>query len=308
MSRFRRRRPLAVLALLALSTAAACGGGGGGSSATSKGDGRTGTTTSTTGSGAGSDTATDGSSGGASGSRKGSGAIDNAETAPLRLKGLEPNKHGAPLPGRYLYDVAGTESPVELVVRDLLDDQDADHFDRTGDLGQLHIEEEGSEARASLVRWTARGVRLDAEQRAQNTTTGLQQGPVCDYDPDLELQPGNLAMGATWDDESTCSATQGKVTVTRKRTLHGEVVSASTAQVGGQTVPTVRVRRVTDTTTTSDTQPPLLVTEHREVTIEWIVASGLAARIDGTVLDTVSGAPKPPRAYTWTLRSTTAAE
>lgn len=302
MSLARAHPLLALLAALALTTAA-CGGGDSGKGAAGEGGAGSSSTTSASGDGA-SDGSTDGSDDGPSGSDPATADISSQDTVPLQLKDLEPNEYGAPLPGSYLYDVVGADAPVELSVRDLLDDQDADSFDRTRYLRQLHHEKEGSEARANLVKWTSSGLFLDAEQRAQNTTGGLQEGPVCDYEPDLLLQPRDLTVGATWDDESTCLAAQGEVTLTRERTLSGEVVGASTAQVEGQTFETLRIKRVTDTTTTADTEPPLLLTEHREVTIEWIVGSGLAARIDGTVIETVSGVPSQ-RLYTWTLRSTT---
>lgn len=248
---------------------------------------------------------TDGSTGGADSGASTGGSISNAETAPLTQDVLDPNEFGAPLPGRYFYGVAGDDSVVELSVFDLLDGQDADDFDRTGNLGQLHIEKEGSEARAGLIRWAGAGVTLDAEQRAQNTTTGLNEGSVCDFEPDLLLQPsGTPAVGAKWDDESTCTAQDGDVTVTRQRTLRGEVLGAATAQVGGRTFETVRIRRVIDTTTTSDTEPPLVLTERRELTVDWIVAVGLAARVEGLILDTVSGTPRAPRSFVWTLEST----
>ena len=227
---------------------------------------------------------------------------------PLKLTDLPPNKFGAPLPGRYLYDVAGAAEPLELSVRDVLGDQDPDHFDRTGDLAQLHMETEGSEARAGLLQWSARGLHLDAEQRAQSTTSGLNESAVCDYRPDLALQPGSLDVGATWEDTARCTATQGDLTLTRDRKLTGEVLAASSAEVEGRTVQTLRIKRVTDTTTTSNSTPPLLLTEHREVVVEWIVSLGLAARVEGTIIYTISGAPKAPRQYTWTLRSTTPTE
>lgn len=283
--------------------AAACGGSDGQGSA--GGSGGEPTTTEAAGASGSSTEGTDGSDGGSDAGASAGGSISDAETAPLTLDSLEPNRLGAPLPGRYFYDVAGDDSPIELSVFDLLDGQDADDFDRTGNLGQLHIEKEGSEARAGLIRWAGAEVTLDAEQRAQNTTSGLNEGSVCDFEPDLLLQPsGTPTVGATWEDESTCTAEDGDVTVTRQRTVRGEVMASSTAQVGGRTVETVRLRRVIDTTTTSDTEPPLVLTEHREVTIDWIVAAGLAARVEGTIVETVSGAPQPPRIFTWTLQST----
>lgn len=292
------------MAALALG-AAACGGSGDDGAGEAGGDGSV-TTTVPSGTG---DTGGSGGDGGAGddGSATTAGDLSEAETVPLRLTDLPANGHGAPLPGRYLYDVEGGERDIVLEVRDTLGDQQEDSFDRTGDLGQLHTEYEGAEARASLLQWRASGVLLDAEQRAQNTQGGAEMAAVCDYQPDLMLQEAPLRVGGRWSDESSCTSEQGEVTLTRDRRVSGEVTAASTARVDGRTVETLRITRVVESTTRADSTPPLLLTERRELTIEWIVGSGLAARVEGTVLDTVGGSAEPPRTFVWVLRSVTPA-
>ncbi|MGQ0434038.1 MAG: hypothetical protein ACT452_16730 [Microthrixaceae bacterium] len=297
-------RRLAVAAALALS-AAACGGGDGSGAAA---DGAA--ATSTPGA-AGDDGGQQGGGADAGGAgddtpRGGSTeALSSSEALPIDLTDARPNAHGAPFAGRYFYDIEGTDSQVGLTVQDLLGDQDATTFDRSGDLGQLHTEYERAEARASLVRWSAAGMHLDAEQRAQNTSSGPNESPVCDYQPNLLLTAPSLRVGQRWSDTSSCESRQGDLTVTRDRTVSGEVLGASTVEVAGKALRTLRIKRVIDTTTRTDSTPPLLVTEHRELVLEWIVEAGLAGRAEGAVVETVSGSAKPARRFVWVLRSTT---
>jgi hypothetical protein len=211
---------------------------------------------------------------------------------------LPPNQLGAPHPGEYRYRISDDGDVMGYFVFDRLGDQSRQSFDRTGELEQLHIEWD-TEERAKLHQWRPDGLHLDQEQRRR----GESSGAVCDFEPDLLLVPRPLTAGFRWMAEATCSAESGGVTVTRDRTIEGQVIGPSTAEVDGATVPTVEVHRIELTTTTSDSTPPLLLTERRELTVHWIVDTGLAARVDGTIVETVSGAPRTPRSFTQVLLS-----
>lgn len=292
-------RLVAVAAVLALG-ATGCGDDGG---ADAQDDPRAATSSTERGGGPGAPGA-DGDHVDGPGAGSGPAAMVTDEpTVPIDLD-ARPNAHGAPFAGRYYYDVEGSDAQVGLTIQDLLDDQDADSFDRTGDLGQLHTEFEAAEARASLVRWSRNGLHLDAEQRAQNTSSGPNESPVCDYEPNLQLAAPSLRVGRRWTDESSCSSRQGDLTVTRDREVSGEVVGASTVRVAGKTFRSLRIKRVIDTTTKADSTPPLIVTEHRELVLDWIGEVGLAGRVEGLVIETVSGSVKPARQFAWALRST----
>jgi hypothetical protein len=211
--------------------------------------------------------------------RSNRGPATTAAPAPVRAESAPPGPASPPKTGTYTYHVTRGSDSSNTTVKVADDGRAADGVQ------QAITQNQGSESITNHVTW-----RSDGEVLRSTDFNSPQGSSPCDWQPDILQVKLPLAVGVSWDVDSSCQAVLAGTPTTTHEVFHAKVVRYEQLVVGGTAVDCWVLSRSEKTTLTS-TQ--FNVDQQGTSTVWWAPSAGLDVRTEtkGTVTSTYKGQP-----------------
>jgi hypothetical protein len=230
------------------------------------------TTTTTTTAGGRAATSTPATSG-----RSKGGPATTAAPAPVRAESAPPGPASPPAAGTYTYHLTRSGNSSDTTVKVADDGHAADGVQ------QVITQNEGSGSISNHVTW-----RSDGELLRVTDFNSPQSSSACDWQPDIVQVRLPLAVGVSWDVDSSCQTVFAGTPTTAREAFHATVVRYEQLVVGGKAVDCWVISRSDKTTLTS---AQYTVEQQGTSTVWWAPSAGLDVRTEtkGTTTATSKG-------------------